>query len=392
MKKKLLLFIPLSFAAFIGCEQQSSVTEPLEAQSSQILLVDDDNTALEQAESDAFKARMRKLATQYQAKSSRPAGKSRTAIIQGSKITVPDDFPTIQEAVDNAAPGTKIKIKDKATPYAEDITIMTADLRLTGEGNPVVAGNISIISTSGVKLDNFTIKGTNTLNGIDISDCSEITIKDMTIDADDHGIRIQPATDCLIKGNTITGGTCEAIHILDTDDCDIQENILRSNGDDVIELDNSNGNEIVDNDARFASSEGLEMDNSNNNEISDNDFSHANNEAIELDNCDDNEIGDNKCNNSNCGIDLGASTNGNEVTDNECNDNSNIGIDLSSDASDNEIGLGNEANNNGNRGIRLRSGTSNNTVEDNQACGNTVADITDLGTDNDLNSNETGCL
>ncbi len=393
MKRLFLLLLALSVAFVFGCDQLHNPAQPPVDQTNQFV-DDDEDPAAEIAESAAFKARMAQLSEEYQKRVGVILHKrSGDAVIQGSKITVPDDYLTIQEAVDNASPGTKIKIKDKGSPYDEDVVVITDDLRLTGEGGPTLAGNLTIMNCSGVEVDNFTINDTDGENGIDISDCEDVSIQDMIIDADDHGIRAEPASELLIKDNDITGGSNEAIHLLEVDDSEIDENILNAPDDDGIEMDDCNNNEITSNDVQTADFEGIDLDGDcDNNEISDNDVSGIDENGIEVSSgSENNEIKDNNC--SNVGEDgINISGDNNEVSDNECNGNASDGIQLNSGAEENEIGSGNVCNNNSARGIRLRSGANNNTVKKNQACGNGVADIINNGTGNTLKDNETGCL
>ncbi len=391
MKRLFLFLFALGLAFAFGCDQLNNTAQPSIDQTNRFAQDDDDDPAADLAEIAAFKTRMAQLAEAYRARVGKVARQSGEAAIQGSKITVPDDYATIQEAVDNAAPGTKIKIKDRGSPYDEDVVVMTDDLRLTGEGGPTLAGSLSLINCSSVQVDNFTINDTGTLNGIDISKCEDVTIKDMVIDAFDHGISAESCSELLIKDNVITAADREPIHLFTSDHCEIDENVLNATDDDGLELDNCNHNEITGNHVAFAAFEGIELDeDSDDNEVSENNVSGVGQVGIEVDSeADNNELKDNLCNSvGESGIEIRGDNN--NVSDNECSGNGDDGIRLVSGAEDNEIGSGNTCSNNSERGIHLQSGANNNTVKKNQACGNGISDITDNGSGNTLKKNETG--
>ena len=77
-------------------------------------------------------------------------------------LTVPDDFPTIQEAVDAAAPGDLILVKPGT--YNEAVQVTTDDLTIRGldrnkvvlDGNFELDNGIRVLGAKGVAVENMT--------------------------------------------------------------------------------------------------------------------------------------------------------------------------------------------------------------------------------------------
>ncbi|MHA1333652.1 MAG: right-handed parallel beta-helix repeat-containing protein, partial [Candidatus Odinarchaeia archaeon] len=102
-------------------------------------------------------------------------------------IVVPDDYPTIQQAIDAAASGNVIYVR--AGTYEEDLTI-TKSLTIIGEN-----------------MQTTIIKGTGTSSTITVT-ADSVTITGFTItgatSAPNSGVYLNGASDCSITGNNIT--------------------------------------------------------------------------------------------------------------------------------------------------------------------------------------------
>jgi len=327
MKRLLLFAAAFALIACLGCDQSKNPASPKDA-----ALVGDE-IAPQRADADDAE-----LSAQEQ---NGPENQSAAATIK-----VPDDYPTIQAAVDAANAGDKIVVKASGSPYNENVFIRKADLQITAKGSVTVNGSF-LVQANGVKIDYFHV---NVLlppggpdGGIDIGAVSGVKIRHNTITGNNRGIFLNGSTDCLIEKNTCTG--------------------LPADG--ILLYYNANGNTITKNTCT-GNIEGINLVFSNNNEVSFNDCST----------------------NRQSGIALNGSNN--KFKNNVCNRNG-TGITANPGAGSNSFGPGNTANFNVSYGIILAL-ANNNTVKKNNLHCNTVGDVLDFGTGNTFINNSTGPL
>ena len=108
-------------------------------------------------------------------KSSYPTKESK--LLGGKTIYVPDDYPTIQEAIDHADVGDTIKVR--AGIYYENIKVYKK-LNIVGSGSSVTIidgggkGSVVTIATHGVKFTDFTVRNGDI--GIKIGYCYPTSI------------------------------------------------------------------------------------------------------------------------------------------------------------------------------------------------------------------------
>ncbi len=285
------------------------------------------------------------------------------ADVQGGKITVPDDYATIQAAVDAAGPDTKIKVKSGV--YTEVVEVVDKDeLEITAEGAVTVDGGFSLVFSRDIVIENFQIIVGQDLfdddphpTGIFALECERIEIRDNSVSNMGVGVFFLATLEGLIKGNICNDNLVTGFYLNNSRDVDVQEN--EAGGNDVgILVVSSENCEIAEN-----------VVNENINETSLFDIYRA-------------------------GIFLVGAAN-NVFEDNTCNDNGAGILVLYSD--NNTIGSDNVANNNDEYGIVLDpdgASSSNNTIKKNEAMCNGIADIVNLGsgTGNEMKKNETGCL
>ncbi len=366
MKKQILTGILISTLSFLGCENMNQpAAVDLDEQNLNIV---DPETGLTEAQMrkavDKVIAEYRAKTEAYRAKHAKlhRARSGETARIQGDKITVPDDYSTIQAAVNNASPGDKIKVK--AGTYFENVFIATDDLELTAEGLVKIDGKVEFSGVTGGVLENFIVIPYTTApadGGVAVVNSSEVELRDNDIKGflniiggsnTAAGITLLNSTDCLVKGN--------------------------------------NSSDHLDFPAR---PHGIFMEDSHDNEIDENTFNNNYRAGIRTRNTDDNEFSGNTCTgNGNAGIFLSHDSDGNELKDNNCSDNiklvtspeSGTGIFLNKRCDDNTIGSDNITNNNAGDGIRLSPGSgggagpsNDNTVKKNTSLGNGGVDLFD---------------
>ncbi|UCE39280.1 MAG: right-handed parallel beta-helix repeat-containing protein [Thermoplasmata archaeon] len=146
-------------------------------------------------------------------------------------ITVPGDYPTIQDAINNSIEGGTIYVW--AGTYNESITVNktltiigngTSNTTINGQGT----GDVVNIISHWVNITGFTI--TNGGNG-----------------TFDSGIELDNVQNCNITNNIIRSNGRYGIRLVNSSDNTVASNILAGNKGDNIYLDNSHGNVIDEN-------------------------------------------------------------------------------------------------------------------------------------------------
>jgi len=163
----------------------------------------------------------------------------RASVAAGSIIYVPDNFPTIQEAVDNAAPGSTIVVRDGF--YREGILVDKDDLTIRSEHGPkntIICyaegkseGYVVEIEGKGVTFEGFTLtydgdvlvhgmmlraahnsiirsniiktEHVNINTAIILETCLGVVIENNTLRETYHGIMLSRSDNCKIVGNLI---------------------------------------------------------------------------------------------------------------------------------------------------------------------------------------------
>ena len=123
---------------------------------------------------------------------------------QSSKITVPDDYPTIQAAINAAKRGTKIKVK--TGDYYEVLSITKNNLEITAEGEVNLYGAVYYTGVTGGSINNFFIDGD--VLGVSVTRSEEIEIEDNRFADTRFAVFLQRSNNCTIKGNS--GENCES--------------------------------------------------------------------------------------------------------------------------------------------------------------------------------------
>jgi parallel beta-helix repeat protein len=206
-------------------------------------------------------------------------------------IRVPEDYATIQAAVDAASSGSTITVT--AGTYVEHVVIAKS-LKVIGAG-----------------------RSSTRINGSESGNCVHITannveISGFTIESGDNGIYVESSDNCSVDNNSISDNS-EGIYLRDSNNNLITHNSLTKNIHYLcaIHLSASNDNVIRDNDI-FENGKGVYVYNSNHNLIYHNNFEdNTNNQAY-----------DNTGTNS---WDKGASVGGNYWSDHTCTGNPSDG-------------------------------------------------------------------
>ncbi len=244
-------------------------------------------------------------------------------ILHGSKITVPDDFPTIQQAVDAAAPGTKIKVK--AGTYNEYVIVTTDDIELTAEGEVIMRDAVFFDGVSGGSVNKFHFD--NVQIGVLIASSDGVEVEDNSFEHCASVIALELATNCKVKGNTSFNASRDVVLSVSSGNRIEDNHFVEGEFSIFLQL-WSNDNEISGNTILQADDVGIILlNNCENNELKDNVVSDAEQATgILLYNTDHNEVGsDNKINNNYRGIDVFNSS-GNVIKKNEATGNSDCDI------------------------------------------------------------------
>lgn len=207
------------------------------------------------------------------------AGRAETS---PATIYVPDDYTTIQAAVDAASAGDTIIVRDGTyTPIAvtkDDLIIKSeTGAQATTIESPTGATVVSIRADN-VSLSGFTVKGaTDVLNsgihlwGSSSDNVERCNISNNIISNNYAGISLCHSSNNVLKNNTVTGHKGGGIVLLDSFHNSVIGNSLQHNGYGIY-LDGSNKNTLIYNIALNNKGYGIYVELSNNNTIYANNF------------------------------------------------------------------------------------------------------------------------
>ena len=147
-------------------------------------------------------------------------------------IIVPDEYPTIQQAINAATPGDIVYVR-KGT-YKENL-IVNKSVSLIAESQEVVidGGNISDVihvTVNSVSIINFTIKNGWPLSGVYIDSCNNTVLRNNTITANLHGIYLYCSSNNTIDGNSVYKNSVNGIYIRFSSNNYLIRNNLTENG------------------------------------------------------------------------------------------------------------------------------------------------------------------
>jgi len=271
-----------------------------------------------------------------------------------STIWVPDNYTTIQVAVDNANEGDTIFVR--AGTYYEHVNIDKA-LSLVGENNrnTIIDGNYSgtsvQVTTNNVTLKNFAIR--NSEIGIWLWSSHNVTLTDNIAANNSFGFFLSYSSDNVVSRNNVSHGSRYGIYFSYCSNNALTDNNIFSNNENGIHLWRSDYN-VFDGNFVFDNDNGIYLSKADHNTFAGNVISN-NGDGSSLDECRYNTFTDNTfSSNKGNGLVLYHSS-ANIVSDNRFLNNSH-GIYVGD--SDNNILLDNDASNN-NHGIRLDYSVNN---------------------------------
>lgn len=258
----------------------------------------------------------------------------------GAVLRVPEDFSTIQAAVNAADPGDVVRVAPGT--YCENVVITTSDLRLEGEEGAVLNGTAAGCSVSGLGI------GIHVL-GTASAPVAGVEIRGLVVENFERGMVLENAEWSLVRENEVRNNTkkqvatpllaANGIMLISAVSNEVRENFTHDNGHDGILLrDGSTGNSIRQN-------------RSNNNGAQTVTFTPPN-------------VG--------CGVDVVGGSNNNEIEENELLGN-DWGVFISGKSSGNIV-RENVAHNNDRAGVAVLDGGGN-VISENDATGNGLANV-----------------
>lgn len=340
MRRFLLAFTALMLVAWLGCEKLQGPMQPETAPAPTVKVLNPEKQRAQmQAHVEAARTHVDKLIAAYQTARNLKRSRAQNQVAASGNITVPDDYPTIQMAIDNASPGAKIRVKSGA--YTEDVVVNVEGVRITAESAVTLNGQF-VVTANDVMIDHFSIVPVGSfVASIDVVFASGVEIVNNTINGGIWGAFLIQSTECIVRKNQI-GAASIGVYLIDAD-----------------------GNNIDGNTTAAGEIAGIVIQDSDNNQVSGNQCSS---QAF-------------------AGIWLSVNSSGNEIKHNVCSNNGTAGIIVTDGAHDNIVGPVNTANQNL-FGIALDGSTSNNTVKHNTFADNSGLDILNGGTGNTFIKNK----
>jgi len=273
----------------------------------------------------------------------------------------PENYTSIQDAIDNATDGDTVYVYDDLSPYQENIHI-NKQILVIGENRDttIISGvvgqdHVVRINSNNAEINGFTITGAvGGQDGIAVYPLKQLSIiSNNNIKYSSYGIYLQgTSTRITISDNIISGNNFQGIFLQGSDRNIISGNTITGNGDFGITLEvNSKQNEIIDNiiDGNFG---GIQLTGSSSqNNISGNLIINSNMEGISIKGvlCVSNEITGNNITGNNAGIKISSGSK-NIITSNNINDNNIEGI-LLSGSNQNIVQMNNFMDNRKNAGF-----------------------------------------
>ena len=317
-----------------------------------------------------------------------------------SMIKVPGDYASIQEAVDNAAPGATIKVSGH---HVGRLVIPVPGIEIHGvDGASIEPPDADLFWTIAIVADDVSVKGMHVIGTVVAQDCMGLSLKNNDIEGPGDNVIFFGVSTSRIQGNYIHNSLASPFtsgngiwttysDLNNSDNNTIQANKLSQLLDAGINIGRGTGNIIRSNTVTEAEN-GIYLTSSQENKIQDN-FLYENNYAgIWLIFSGNNTIVDAKSNLNGMGIALAFASN-NHIKDVTTSDNSLGGINLVALSRSNIIQDATVLNNDG-IGIYMGFFCFNNTVKNSTASGNIPCDFSE-GTNNtiliDTNFADTDC-
>ena len=298
---------------------------------------------------------------------------SKTIQVRLPPIYVPDDYPTIQWAVDNATGGDTIIVRDGL--YTENIDVKKPHLTIKSENGPencVVqaansSDNVFTVTADYVNISSFTVTGATGANpyycaGIRVDNADHCNISDNFVTNNCLGIYLNSSNNNTFTNN-IASNNWYGICLSSSSNNTFSNNSANSNSYYGVYLYFSSSNTFMNNSANANNDDGIYLRSSSNNTFMNNSANTNNDDGIYLRYSNSNMFSNNNASNNDDGIGLGYFSNNNTFMNNSANTNNDDGVYLYFSSSN--TFSNNNANSNNEEGILLYSSSSNTFLNNN---------------------------
>lgn len=196
----------------------------------------------------------------------------------------PNNYTTIQSAINDALDGDTVFVYAYSSPYIESVKI-DKSLQLVGENKETTiidgncSGDVVKITADSVNFNGFTVRnGDNWDAGIYVYDSHDTCISDCIISNNGHGIELDLTKHALVSNCIISSNKQFGVLIYTADgnrqlsNNNIVSNCIISNNDAGVFIDDAIDNTIMNNDIRENRVYGVRIAFASNNEIKENNF------------------------------------------------------------------------------------------------------------------------
>ncbi len=170
----------------------------------------------------------------------------------------PNNYTTIQQAIDNANGGDTVYVYDDSSPYFEHL-IVNRSIQLKGKNTTTTIidgenqGDVVVLTTENITICGFTVQHSGdtakTDAGIESRSNNNIITGNRIIQNGAYaiGIFLNGSSENLVSENNISENGREGIFLQNAQDCIIRDNFFTKNGHCAVIVSYSNGNIITKN-------------------------------------------------------------------------------------------------------------------------------------------------
>ena len=177
----------------------------------------------------------------------------RTTTANPGTITVPTDYLTIQEAVNNAAAGDTIIVQGGT--YIENVIVDKVVFLIGADRDSTIVdangtGNAFSVVANGVTVSNFTVRnsGDSLINaGIYMSGSGGNISYNRLIGNNNDGIGLHSSNAVLVMNNIVSTNINDGISLTSSTNCTVQDNVVTGNNENGVAIYSSSGNVIREN-------------------------------------------------------------------------------------------------------------------------------------------------